>query len=382
MPKKPKLFNFFPKKIGNDMDARDRRNILIFKYATSLVLFVISGAVFVMIQGESPIAAVRAIFKGSFGSITAFGNTLRWCAPAIMTGAAAIVAFKAGVNNLGIAGQVTVAGFAAGVIGFMYEFPPIVHILFIFAVSAICGVLWAVVPAVLRLFFQVDEFITTMMLNYVADFLTQYLVQQVLQGGMAQWGYVNMAATPTVNNSAMLPILIKGTSASLAVPIAFLVAFAIAFLYRYTVEGYELKQVGENLKFAKTGGVKVVKQYIVIFLLSGAIAGACGGIEVMGTYHKFNNGFAANMGWEGISIARIAELNPVGLMFVGFVWGALKAGSMQMERMLGVDRLTVQIVEYLFVLFVSIDYEGIYRRYKDRKAKKAYLESKEVQKDA
>ncbi|MBO4918600.1 MAG: ABC transporter permease [Erysipelotrichaceae bacterium] len=372
---KRKLFNFFPKKLSADLEKKDKRNILIFKYTTSLILFVVAGALLVWMQDESPIEAVKGIWKGSFGSLTAFGNTLRWAAPSILTGAAAIVAFKAGVNNLGIEGQVAIGGFVAGILGVFFEFPPVVHILFILICATLSGLLWSVIPAILRLFFKVDEFITTMMMNYVANYLTQYLVQQVLAGGLDNWGYVNMASTPTINGSAYLPDFIPDTTATLAVPVAFLISFAIAFLYRYTVEGYELKQVGENLKFAKAGGVKVVQQYLIIFLLSGAIAGLCGGIEVLGTYHKFNNGFAANMGWEGISIARIAELNPVGLIFVGFIWGVLKAGSMQMERMVGVNRLTVQIVEYMFVLFISIDYEGIYMRHKDRKNKKAYLES-------
>ena len=244
-------------------------------------------------------------------------------------------------------------------------------------VAGVAGLLWSVVPAILRLFFNINEFITSLMLNYVANFLTQYLTQQVLAGGLDSWGYVNMEATPTVLSSAVLPDLIHGTSATLAVPIALIVAVAIAFLYKYTIQGYELKQVGENLKFAKVGGVKVVKQFLIIFLLSGFISGMCGGIEVIGTYKKFNTGFADTMGWDGISIARIAELNPVALIFVSFIWAALKAGAMQMERVISVNRLTVQIVQYLFVLFVSVDYEGIYLRAKERRAKKQYRKEME-----
>ena len=307
----------------------------------------------------------------------AIGNTLRWTAPCIMTGAAAIVAFKAGISNLGIAGQVTIGGFLAGLIGAFYELPPLAHITLIIVVAGVAGLLWSVVPAILRLFFNINEFITSLMLNYVANFLTQYLTQQVLAGGLDSWGYVNMEATPTVLSSAVLPDLIHGTSATLAVPIALIVAVAIAFLYKYTIQGYELKQVGENLKFAKVGGVKVVKQFLIIFLLSGFISGMCGGIEVIGTYKKFNTGFADTMGWDGISIARIAELNPVALIFVSFIWAALKAGAMQMERVISVNRLTVQIVQYLFVLFVSVDYEGIYLRAKERRAKKQYRKEME-----
>lgn len=377
---KNKLFSFRVKKLSKDLSKNDRLMINLFKYGTSVLLFLISGCILILIQGEDPLVAMQAIIKGAFGSKTAFGNTLRWTAPCIMTGAAAIVAFKAGVNNLGIAGQVAIGGFIAGILGAFLELPPVLHITLIVLVAGLFGMLWSIIPAILRLFFNINEFITTLMLNYIAEYLTEYLVQQVLAGGLDSWGYVNMNATPTINASAVLPTLIPGTSATLAVPIAFLVAFSIAFLYKYTIQGYELKQVGENLKFAKVGGVQVVRQFLVIFFLSGLIAGMCGGIEVIGTYKKYNVGFAANMGWDGISIARIAELNPVGLVFVSFIWAALKAGAMQMERVLEVNRLTVQIIQYLFVLFVSVDYEGIYLRAKERRAKKKY--QKEVAKHA
>ena len=377
---KNKIFSFKVKKMSRSLSQNDRFMINLFKYGTSILLFLLSGSLLILMQGQNPLVAAQAIFKGAFGSKMAFGNTLRWTAPCIMTGAAAIVAFKAGVNNLGIAGQVTIGGFAAGIIGAFLNLPPVLHVLLIILVAGLFGIVWSIVPAVLRLFFNINEFITTLMLNYIADFLTQYLVQQILAGGLDSWGYVNMNATPTINESAVLPTLIPGTSATLAVPIAFFIAFAIAYLYKYTIQGYELKQVGENLKFAKAGGVRVVQRFIVIFLLSGLIAGMCGGIEVIGTYKKFNCNFAANMGWDGISIARIAELNPVGLVFVSFIWAALKAGAMQMERVIEVNRLTVQIVQYLFVLFVSINYEGIYMRAKDRRMKKQY--QKEHQKEA
>ncbi len=355
---------------------KDIALIFAFKYGTAIALFLLLGSILIAAQGVNPADAAVAIFDGAFGSTRAFGNTLRWMAPCIMTGAAAIVAFKAGVNNLGIQGQVCVGGFVSAVIGFTYDLHPAAHMFICIVVAGIVGMLYAVIPAILRLFFNVNEFITTLMLNYVASFLTQYLVQQILAGGLESWGYVNMASTPTINDSAVLPTLIPGTTATYAVPIAIAVAIVIAVLYKYTLPGYEFKQVGENLKFAKTGGVKVVKTYLIIFLLSGFIAGACGGTEIIGTYKKFNVNFDLQMGWDGISIARIAELNPVALIAVSFIWAALKAGAYQMERVMEINRLSVQILQYLFVLFVSIDYEGIYMKIKDMRAKRRY--AKEV----
>lgn len=348
---------------------RDKFYIACFKYGTSLMLFLIVGLILIVIQGEDPVEAVKVIWSGAFGSKVAFGNTLRWMAPNLMTAVAAIVAFKAGVMNLGIAGQVSLGGFVAGMIGAFVNLSPVLHITTCILAAGLCGVIVAFIPAMLKLFFNVNEFISTLMLNYVIDCTTGYFVQEILTNGKfeLQFEFTNMEATPMIKDTAKLPILMQGTTCTVAILIALIIAIIVAILYKYTIQGYELKQVGENRRFAKIGGIKMVKTFSLIFLLSGLISGLCGGIEIVGTYKKFNVGFASNMGWDGISIARISELNPVALIFVSFIWSALKAGSLQMERVMEINRLTVTILQYLFVLFVSIDYEGIYMKVKNQR---------------
>jgi simple sugar transport system permease protein len=346
----------------------DRLLITVFKYGTSLVGVMVLSGILIASQGENVGNALAAIWAGAFGNINAFANTLRWTAPCILTGAAAIVAFKAGVVNLGIEGQLCFGALAAALIGAFMSFPPLLHITLCILVAGIVGMLYAVIPAVLRLFFKINEFVTTLMFNFIAVLLTEYIVQTVIRGGLrAGWGFTNANATPTILNTAVLPKIIPDTTATLAFPIAVCIALLIAFLYKYTIQGYELKQVGENLKFARTGGVRVIKTFITIFLLSGFISGLAGGIEIVGTYRKFNVGFSANMGWDGVCIARIAELNPVALIFVSFIWAALRAGSLQMERVTSMNRLTVNIIQMVFVLFVSINYEKIYTDIKNKR---------------
>ena len=357
----------------------DTLYITIFKYGTSLIGVTILSSILIAAQGENFGNALLAIWDGAFGSVTAFANTLRWMAPSILTGAAAIVAFKAGVINLGIEGQLAFGALAAALIGAFWELPPVLHIVLCILVAGIVGMLYAIIPAVLRLFFNINEFITTLMFNFIAVLLTEYIVQTVIRGGLeAGWGFTNANATPTILESAVLPKIIPNTTATLAVPIAIIIALLIAFLYKKTIQGYELKQVGENLKFAKTGGVRVVRTFITIFLLSGFISGMAGGIEVLGTYKKFNVGFSSLLGWDGISVARISELNPVALIFVSFMWAALKAGALQMERVTTMNRLTVNIIQMVFVLFVCIDYEGIYYRIKDNLRKRRELKERAI----
>lgn len=346
------------------LSDRVRSNII--KYGFSLLVTLFIGALLIIVQGENPGYAVKEIMSGAFGSMTKFGNTLRWTAPTLMLGIAAAVAFKAGVSNLGIEGQVAWGGFVAAVLGYSVKLPPLIHVLLCIVMAGIAGLLYVLIPALMRLFFNINEFITTLMLNFIAVILTEYLVDMILSGQ----GYTTATSTPNILSSAVIPTIIPGTSVSASLPIALCVALLLFFIYKYTIVGYELKQVGENLKFAKTGGVKVVKSFLMIFLISGFISGACGGIEVLGTYRKFNVGFAANMGWDGILVARIAESHPIAVIFVSFVWGALRAGSLQMERVTNLNRFTVECIKMIFVLMVSINYEWLYTKLKYALAKR------------
>lgn len=335
----------------------DAAKIMYLKYGVSLLVTVLLGSILIYAQGVSPGYAMTEVIKGAFGSLYKLGNTLRWTAPCLMLGIAASVAFKAGVSNLGLSGQCAIGGLVAAVIGYSVELPPVAHVLLCVFAAGFSGMLYVLVPAIMRLFFGINEFIVTLMLNFVAEIMSEYTVDMILT---ASGEYTSATSTPSILPSAQIPIMIPNTSVSYSLLIAVLVAVALYALYKYTLPGYELKQTGENLRFAKVGGVKVVRNFLLIFLLSGFIAGASGGIEVMGVYKKFNVGFATNLGWDGIMVARIAESNPIACIFVAFIWGALKAGSLQIERVTELNRFTVECMKMFFVLMVSIDYERLF----------------------
>ena len=342
--------------------SNDTFRINLIKYGVSILVTIILGSILIAVQGESPSYALSEVVKGAFGSITRLGNTLRWMAPSLLLGIAAAVSFKAGVSNLGLSGQCCWGGLVAGVIGYAAELPPLAHILLCVFAAGFAGMLYVLLPAIMRLFFGINEFISTLMLNFVAEILSEYTVDMILSSQSGS--YTTAASTPNVKSSALIPIMFKNTSVSYSLLIAVVVAVVLYLIYKYTIPGYELKQTGESLKFAKVGGVKVVKNFLLIFLLSGFIAGACGGIEVLGVHKKFNVGFASNLGWDGIMVARIAESNLIACIFVSFIWGALKAGSLQIERVTNLNRFTVECMKMFFVLMVSIDYEKLYHRFR------------------
>ncbi len=338
------------------------------RYVISFIGVIIIGSILIAAQGEDPIHAAKLIVEGAFGNIVSIGNTLRWATPCMLTGAAAIVAFKSGVTNLGIEGQMYVGAFVAAVMGWLIKLPPVVHVMVCIVCAGIAGVVWVIIPALMRLFFSINEYVTTMMMNFIATLLCDYFVIWIIIPALGIT--TTTAATPNISDTARLSTLIPGTSSSMGFVLAVVGCLLVYVLYRYTIKGYELKQVGENLKFAKTGGVNVKKTFITIFILSGFLGGVSGGVEVAGGYYRYVSGFSYTMGWEGIMIANICNRNPIALIFVSIVWGALKTGAMSMERGTSLNRLTVNLLQMLFVILVSIDFEGIYYGLKDKAKKK------------
>jgi len=333
----------------------------IVRYAGSLFLTFLFGAIIIALQGESPLAALRCLFEGAFGSRVNVGNVLHWFASCAMIGFASAVAFKSGVMNLGLEGQLYMGAWCAAVLGYKLTLPPMIHPLVCILAGMAAGVVWGLVPAFMKLVFQVNEIITTLMMNFIAILLTDYLTVLFL----AHEGITNMTVvkTPAIQDSAELTVLIKGTSATTAILIAVVVGILLYLLYHYTVAGYELKQVGENLRFAKMGGVNASRTFISIFLLTSMIAGMCGALEVLGVNHLFITSFSANLGWDGVMIARVAVNNPLMVMAVSFFWSIFKAGSLYLERATELNRYVINLLQAMLVIFLSADYAMLMGKY-------------------
>jgi len=348
--------------------------IEIIKYLASAVAVMLIGTTIILLQGGNPMAAFTAILQGSLGDIDGIAQTIRWMTPCILAGIAAVVAFKSGVMNLGIEGQIYVGAFAAAVIGYAVALPKVLHIPAAILAAGIAGLLFALIPAVLKLYFGINEMIVTLMLNYVAILLTEYLTIAVMGGGANV--DLDTISPPPVLASARLSKLIPPNQATTGIFIALGIVILVYLVYRFTVKGYELKQVGDNIKFAKFGGINVAKTFISIFLISGFIAGIGGGVEILGPHGRFRASFSNNLGWDGIMIALIAKNNPFGVVIVSIIWSILKCGSFAMERTTDTSRLVITLIQALFVLFVSIDYTALFEKFENRCFKKNLIKNR------
>lgn len=333
------------------------------RYLAALVCVIAVGAVLIAAQGVNPAKAFGAIIKGAFGSRAGFGSTLRYMMPCMMLGIAAAVAFKTGVFNMGIEGQMYFGSLAAAVAGYQLSLPAGVHMLVCILAGGLAGILWGLIPALAKMFFNVSEMVVTMMMNYIALLLTEYIVQWVILGGMNVAG-TTVLETEDVLPTARLPVFLKGTSANTGLFIALALAIAVYILFKYTFLGYELKQVGENIKFAKVGGIHVSKIFLLIFIISSFISGVAGAVEIIGPYKRFSANYAGNLPWEGIMISFISQHKPLAIIVVSFIWGALRAGALSIERTMGLNKMTIYILQMLFVLFVSVDFKMILQKVK------------------
>lgn len=326
-------------------------------YLVSTVLVLVIASGLIIIQGSDPLWAFCEMIKGAMGSPSAIASSIRWSTPVIISAMAAVVAQKSGINNLGIEGQIYFGALTSAMVGASVRGPGHVVIPMAILAGAAAGLLYAVVPAILKVYWNIDEMISTLMLNYVAIQVTEYVTMMVM--GLSSDTNPDMIATPEILESAKLTRIMPPYQASTGIFIGLGLALLIILLYKYTRVGYEWNMIGRNRTFAMYGGIKQLKNYFIIFLMSGAVAGICGATEILGPHLRFRTNFSSNMGWDGIMVALVAKNNPAAAVVVAVIWGMIKAGSMSMERMTSVNRILVTLVQALFVLFITVDFKSV-----------------------
>lgn len=322
------------------------------KTAFMAVLFgLLTGAVLIFATGNNPVEIYGALVRGSCGSMFAIASSIRWTTPLIFAGIAAAIAFKGGVFNMGVEGQMYVGGLAAAVVGITFrQLPGIVLIPLMMAVSMLAGMIWALPPILAKLYYGSSEVVPCMMLNYIAMYLTDYLVHNVF---LASGNRGATIKTDMIAEQGQLTKLIPGTSVTTALLIGLAVVAFYWFLIRKTRFGYEFEVCGINPRFAKYGGVDVNRARIGVILLSGALAGLGGATEIMGVRLCFESRFVGDFATNGILSALLGSCSPFGTLFGAAFMGFLKAGSLTVERTTAVSRAVAVVIQCTIICFVS-----------------------------
>jgi simple sugar transport system permease protein len=301
--------------------------------------------------GYDPVAVLSALFTGAFGSWYAISSaTLLRSIPLIIIALGLAISFRAGSFNIGAEGQFYAGAIAATWLGLhLGMLPSILAIPLVWLIATLAGVVWMVVPVVLKLRFGVLEVITTLLLNFIATSLVSLMVTGPLQESRRT--YPQSDLVPAVVRLPVLP----GTRLHLGFLAALLLAVFLQVLFARTLWGFHLRVTGSGPTAAEISGRLPVRRITAAALLwSGAFAGLAGGIEISGVSYALFQNLSPGYGFSAIAVALLARLEPLGIIVTGVLFGALEAGAAAMQREAGVPSVVVNVLEALIIISVLI----------------------------
>jgi general nucleoside transport system permease protein len=308
-----------------------------------ILAFIVVG-LFLMPFGINPLTVYGAMIFGSLGSLNAISETLIYAAPILLTSLSAILCFRAGIWNIGADGQLYLGAIATVWLGFNGLGLPALFVIPAMAIAAfLAGALWGMVPGFLKIRFGANEVIVTIMMNFLAVILATYLISGPWASG------INPVTKPIVSQ-AYLPILIAGTRLHANLIVAVVAALFVYWLLNYSIFGYQVRAIGQNLRAARVAGMPVEKISLLSFILAGGVAGLAGLGEVAGIHHNLPDQLSAGFGYTGIAVALLADLNPLGAIVSALFLSALNVGANAMQRAIGVPVALVWVIQGFILL--------------------------------
>jgi simple sugar transport system permease protein len=303
------------------------------------------------LAGYDAATALTALWNGAFGSWYALTSaTLVRAVPLVVIGLGIAVAFRGGAFNIGAEGQFYAGAIAATWVGLhVAGRPALVALPAVLAAAVLAGAAWVAVPVWLRHRFGVLEVISTLLLNFVAESLVSLMVQGPLQESQHIYPQSDPMAA-----AARLPLL-PGSRLHAGFVLAVVAAVALWFVFARTLWGFRLRAVGTGPRAAEISGrIDARRMGAVALLVSGALAGVAGGIEVSGVSYALFQNLSPGYGYTGIAVAMLARLHPLGVLASGILFGALEAGAGAMQRDAGVPAVAVYVVEAVVILVVLL----------------------------
>jgi simple sugar transport system permease protein len=310
--------------------------------------FAVAGVV-VLATGSDPLAAFTALFQGAFTNPRAFPETLVATVPYVFLGLAVALGFRAGLFNIGAEGQFylgAIFGVLAG--NHLIGVPGVLHIPLALAFGMLGGFIWAAVPGLLKARFGAHEVITTIMLNYVAFQLTDFLINK---GPMSD-SHSTAPRTPFIDPLAQLPVL-GVTRLHLGLILALLAVPVVWFLLERTTIGFRIRTVGFSPGAARAAGISVAGTLVLTMGISGALAGLAGADEILGVSHYMPASFSVGYGFDSIAVALLARSNPWAILPSAFLFGAMRNGAAFMQLQTQVSSDLISIVQAIVIMFVA-----------------------------
>lgn len=316
----------------------------------AIVAALVLGALFLAMRGKDPVAAYVMLFSRGLGTSYGITETLIHMAPLLIVSAGLVISLRAGVWNIGIDGQLLVGALLAGVTGAALagQAPPPVLWLAAALAGMLGGLLWALVPGVLRVRWGLNEIITTLMMNYVALNVTSWLVK-----GPVKDPNVVPPQTRLIPKELRLPSL-GDSGVHIGLLAGLLAAILVWLLFRNTVLGFMLDVLGRNRQAALHAGMPVGRLTLIALLASGAMAGLAGANDILGVKGLFQGNWNPGYGFAAFALVYLARLNPLWIIPFAYFLSFLSIGGDMMARPLGIPTYFVEMLEGLMLLCFAV----------------------------
>lgn len=322
----------------------------------AILVALLLGAIVLWLVGGNPIAVYRHIGKAAFGDLGVFSDTLTMATPLILVGLACSLAFRMKLWNIGAEGQFYLGALGASAViltGLVPETAPRALTLPVMLLAGmLCGALWGWIPGWLKARLNVNEIITTLMLNYIAIALVNFFVFAVWSEGGFQMSktFAKNAWLPKLGDYGKQVALFRGMTTHLGLLFAIIAAAVVWFILYRSRWGYEIRLIGDNPRAAQYAGINIVRNVVLVMMTSGALAGLAGMAEIAGVVHRLQASISPGYGFTGIIIAWLAKLNPMLVILVSILFGGLILAGREIQPA-GVPRLIQGII--LFMLIAS-----------------------------
>ncbi len=335
------------------------------------VLAVLSGlalaSIFVLLTGVPPLRAYVELYKGGFScaELTRCNlfQSLQLATPLLLTGLSAVVAFRSGMFNIGQEGQFLIGATMAAWLGFAIHLPPVIHPAFVIAASMLAAGIYGWIPGVLKVRLGVNEVITTIIMNNIANLFMTYIVNFPLRADTG-----TTAHSPLIDETARLPVFFQGSKWGVGFILALLAALLVyLYLWRST-PGYEQRMAGQAPLFARYGGIRSDSAAIRGMFISGALAGMAGAIEILGVHRRLLQGFSTGLGFDGLLVAILGRAHPLGVVLVAILFAGVRLGAqIGLQTSVHIPRELGGGIIALIILFVAAEnfYRGWINRVKE-----------------
>lgn len=335
----------------------------------SIIIGFLIGAIALLIAGFNPLEAYGLIIKGVFSKPKYIAYTIIYSTPLIITGLSVAFAFRTGLFNIGAEGQFIIGALVATLVGYFLHLPPVIHVIVVIVVAGLASGLWGGIAGYLKARFGVHEVISTIMLNWVAVYLNNYIIMfngfrrpesessyEILDTASItlfknwKWSEVGrewLQGHPILQDMFKSPV-------NLGFLFAIVLAIVVWYILNKTSLGYELRAVGFNKFAAEYGGINVNKSMITSMVIAGSIAGLAGAIQVMGVTHSVSILPAMEgYGFDGIAVALIGSNTAIGSVLAGVLFGALKYGGPKIQVLQAPSEM-INLVMGSIVFFIAI----------------------------